>query len=104
MGEVVYLKSDSADLICLCPKWLCSTLCGYLLSRYSTVQYSTVQYSTVQYSTITGLTSREFRGVSRPTGSYSLPDFQLALPEYDARDTINVLEALGICIQVHLSL
>jgi hypothetical protein len=33
MGEVVYLKTEAADLICLCPKWLCSTLCGYLLSR-----------------------------------------------------------------------
>jgi hypothetical protein len=35
MGEVVYLKTEAADLICLCPKWLCSTLCGYLLSRSS---------------------------------------------------------------------
>ena len=32
MGEVVYLKSDSTDLIVLQPKWLCGVLCGSLLS------------------------------------------------------------------------
>ena len=44
---------------------------------------------------------REFQAGSRPTGSYSLEDFQLALPEFEARDTLNVLEALGICIKVN---
>ena len=43
---------------------------------------------------------REFRGGARMTGAYSLTDFQLALPEYEARDTLNILEALGICIKV----
>ena len=33
MGEVVYLKSELGDdLIVLDPKWVCSTLCGQLLS------------------------------------------------------------------------
>ena len=43
---------------------------------------------------------REFRSGARMTGAYSLTDFQLALPEYEARDTLNILEALGICIKV----
>ena len=32
MGEVVYVKSDQEDIIVLDPKWLCSTVCGTLLS------------------------------------------------------------------------
>ena len=36
----------------------------------------------------------------KPTGTYSVDHFQQALPEYDAKDTINILEALGICIKV----
>ena len=33
MGEVVYLKSEMGDdLIVLDPKWLCTTLCGLILS------------------------------------------------------------------------
>jgi len=74
MGEVVYLKCEGEDLILLDPKWLCSTLCGYLLSQ-------------------------EFMETARVTGSYSLEDFQLALPEYHSKDILKVLEALGICIQ-----
>jgi hypothetical protein len=47
-------------------------------------------------------TRREFRAGARPTGCYSLEDFQLALPEYEANSTINILEALGLCIKVHI--
>jgi hypothetical protein len=49
-------------------------------------------------------TRREFRAGARPTGCYSLEDFQLALPEYEANSTINILEALGLCIKVHIEL
>ena len=38
----------------------------------------------------------------KPGGSYSIEDFQHALPEFDAKDTINILEALGVCIKVGL--
>ena len=71
----MYLKCDGDDMIVLDPKWLCSTVCGHLLSP-------------------------DFIESARVTGSYSLDDFQLALPEYDSKDILKVLEALGICIQV----
>ena len=75
MGEVVYLKCEQEDLIILNPKWLCSTVCGLLLSD-------------------------EFRNNALMSGSYTREEFQLALPEYEARDILRVLSALGICIQV----
>ena len=60
MGEVVYLKSESADLICLCPQWLCSTLCGQVLSRYRQLWFylgSEILYSLVgPYITISVFT------------------------------------------------
>ena len=78
MGEVVYLKCEQEDLIILNPKWLCSTVCGLLLSD-------------------------EFRNNALVSGSYTREEFQLALPEYEARDILRVLSALGICIQVCLA-
>jgi len=74
MGEVVYLKCEQEDLIILQPKWLCSTVCGFLLSH-------------------------EFRSNALISGSYTREEFQLLLPEYEARDMLRVLSALGICIQ-----
>ena len=41
---------------------------------------------------------------ARVTGSYSLEDFQLALPEYHSKDILKVLEALGVCIQVNINI
>ena len=78
MGEVVYLKCEQEDLIILQPKWLCSTVCGFLLSH-------------------------EFRSNALISGSYTREEFQLLLPEYEARDMLRVLSALGICIQVRYS-
>ena len=75
MGEVVYLKCEQEDLIILNPKWLCSNVCGILLSD-------------------------EFRTKAQVSGTFTKEEFQLAVPEHDARDILRVLSALGICIEV----
>ena len=75
MGEVVYLKCEQEDLIILNPKWLCSTVCGFLLSD-------------------------EFRSTALVSGNYTREQFQLAFPEYEAQNILQVLAALGICIEV----
>ena len=75
MGEVVYLKCEQEDLIILNPKWLCSTVCGSLLSD-------------------------EFRSTALVSGNYTREQFQLAFPEYEANNILQVLSALGICIEV----
>lgn len=74
---MIYLKGEFCDFIVLDPGWLCHAVCGQLLSR-------------------------EFIFRSRPTGCYSLPDFEMAMPQWDAVDLLPVLESLGICTQVRL--
>ena len=75
MGEVVYLKCEEADLIILQPRWLFAALCGPLLSPESH-----------QYA--------------NSSGSYTREQWQLHCPEYDAKDVLMVLSALGVCSQV----
>ncbi|XP_071743998.1 death-associated protein kinase 1 isoform X5 [Lepeophtheirus salmonis] len=78
MGEVVYLKGETTpDLIVLDPKWLCNSVCGKILSR-------------------------ENMSTSRSTGCYSIEDFQLAFPQWEARDLLPILESLGLCTQCDL--
>ncbi len=74
MGEVVYLKGELCDLVALDPNWLCRSVCGHLLARAS------------------------FR--PRPTGVYSLEDFQLSAPLWDAMELLPILESLGMCTRV----
>ncbi|XP_071450473.1 death-associated protein kinase 1-like isoform X2 [Hetaerina americana] len=74
MGEVLYLKSPTQDLVDLCPQWLCSHVVGQLLSI-------------------------EFMSEARITGCYTVDDFQVAFSECDALDMLQVLEALQLCIQ-----
>ena len=75
MGEVVYLKCEETDLIILQPRFVCSTLCGQLLSP-------------------------EYQAEAIKTGSYTRDQFQLANPGFDAKDVLMVLSALGICTEV----
>ena len=72
MGEVIYLKGDMCDLVILDPQWLCHEVCGLLLSD-------------------------DFVAKSRVTGSYSLEDFQLAVPHWEAIELLPILEAIGVC-------
>ncbi|KAJ9574049.1 hypothetical protein L9F63_008575, partial [Diploptera punctata] len=74
MGEVVYLKSQFQDLVCLAPRWLCSNVIGQLLSL-------------------------DFVAQARVTGCYTVDDFQVAFSECDALDVLQVLEALQMCTQ-----
>ncbi len=69
----MYLKGELCDLVVLDPDWLCRQVCGLVLSR-------------------------AFK--PRPTGIYSLEDFQLAAPHWEAVDILPMLEALGICTRV----
>jgi death-associated protein kinase len=72
--QVVYIKSQYQDLVCLQPCWLCSNVIGHLLSL-------------------------DFVAQARVTGCYSVDDFQVAFPECDALDVLQVLEALQMCTQ-----
>ncbi|KAG8222005.1 hypothetical protein J437_LFUL002766 [Ladona fulva] len=74
MGEVLYLKSPTQDLVNMCPQWLCSHVIGQLLSI-------------------------EFMSEARITGCYTVDDFQVAFSECDALDMLQVLEALQLCTQ-----
>ena len=74
MGEVVYLKCEEVDLIVLQPKWLCSALCGFLLSP-------------------------EFKKSGRLPAVLTKEQFQLSCPEFEARDVLLVLSALGLCTE-----
>ncbi|XP_059080756.1 death-associated protein kinase 1-like isoform X2 [Tigriopus californicus] len=74
MGEVIYAKGDLCDLIVLDPKWLTQTVCGFLLSR-------------------------DFKIKARPNGCYSVEEFQLAAPSWDAFELLPILESLGMCTQ-----
>lgn len=74
MGEVLYLKSDSQDMVVLNPRWLCNTIVGQLLSHQHLEQ-------------------------ARVTGCYTVDDFQLLFPELDALDLLQVLESLNLCTQ-----
>lgn len=65
-------------MIVLDPRWLCSTVCGHLLSQ-------------------------DFVQGCKPNGIYTLDDFQLAVPDWNALDIMPVLEALGLCTQVRRS-
>ena len=75
MGEVVYLKCEEVDLIVLQPSWLCGSLCGSLLSP-------------------------EFKKSGRLTGRLTKEEFQLACPEFEAKDVLLVLAALGVCTEL----
>ena len=74
MGEVVYLKCEEVDLIVLQPKWLCSALCGFLLSP-------------------------EFKKSGRLPAVLTKEEFQLTCPEFEAKDVLLVLSALGLCTE-----
>ena len=74
MGEVVYLKCEEVDLIVLQPKWLCSALCGFLLSP-------------------------EFKKSARLPAVLTKEQFQLTCPEFEAKDVLLVLAALGLCTE-----
>ncbi|XP_069694753.1 death-associated protein kinase 1-like isoform X2 [Periplaneta americana] len=74
MGEVVYLKSQYQDLVCLSPRWLCTNVIGQLLSL-------------------------DFVAQARVTGCYTVDDFQVAFSECEALDVLQVLEALQLCTQ-----
>lgn len=74
MGEVVYLKCEDTDLIVLQPRWLCGSLCGQLLSP-------------------------EYKQ-SVSAGSYTRDQFQVANPQYDVKDVLLVLSALGVCTEM----
>ena len=56
----------------LSPKWLCCDVIGHLLSH-------------------------EQLSHSRPTGCFTVDDFQLMCPETDAKDLLMILEALEMC-------
>ena len=75
MGEVVYLKCEEVDLIVLQPSWLCGSLCGFLLSP-------------------------EFKKSARLSGLTTKQEFQLACPEFEAKDVLLVLAALGVCTEL----
>ena len=77
MGEVVYLKCEETDLIVLQPKWLCSTLCGHLLAPETQLE-------------------------ARSCGSYTRDQFQIANPQYEAKDVLLVLSALGVCTELQV--
>ena len=62
-------------MIVLDPRWLCGSVCGYLLSQ-------------------------EFLDTAKPTGCYTTHDFQLATPDWNSDNLLPVLEALGMCTQV----
>ncbi len=71
--QVVYIETEGEDdLVVLNPKWLCSDIIGHLLSH-------------------------DQLETSRPTGCFSIDDFQLMCPETDAKDLLGVLEALNMC-------
>ncbi|XP_013389888.1 death-associated protein kinase 1 isoform X2 [Lingula anatina] len=75
MGEVIYLETDSEqDLVILSPKWLCHDVIGGLLSHDRIVH-------------------------TRPTGCYTVDDFQMMFPEADALDLLQVLQAVEMCVQ-----
>ncbi|XP_054159221.1 death-associated protein kinase 1-like isoform X2 [Oppia nitens] len=77
MGEVLYLKAkteNSQDLIVLNPRWLTIDIIGNFLSR-------------------------DYNCKSRITGTYSIDDIQMELPDTDALDLLQVLEAISLCIQ-----
>ncbi|XP_022257933.1 death-associated protein kinase 1-like, partial [Limulus polyphemus] len=73
-GEVLYLKSESQDVVVLNPRWLCVDVVGQLLSHDHLQQ-------------------------ARVTGCYTVDDIQLLFPETDALDLLQVLEALHLCTQ-----
>lgn len=72
MGEVLYTKSETEDMVVLNPKWLCSSVIGELLSQ-------------------------EHLEKARVTGCYTVEDFQFAFSDTDAIDLLQVLENLKMC-------
>ncbi|CAM1295422.1 DAPK1 (predicted) [Pycnogonum litorale] len=74
MGEVLYLKSDTQDMVLYNPRWLCNEVVGHLLSH-------------------------EHLDRARVTGCYSVDDIQLLFPETDALDLLQVLESVCVCTQ-----
>jgi hypothetical protein len=79
--QVIYLKGELSDLIVLDPCWLTQSVCGELLS-----------------ANFFERSSKFAKG-----GSYSLNEFQLAAPDWDAIDLLPLLESLGLCTQVDLA-
>lgn len=74
MGELLYLKLESQDLIVLNPRWLCVDIIGHLLSQ-------------------------EHLELSKVTGTYIVEDIQQLFPDTDALDLLQVLESLHLCTQ-----
>ncbi|KAK2175663.1 hypothetical protein NP493_714g01011 [Ridgeia piscesae] len=75
IGEVIYIETESQkDLVVLNPKWLCSGVIGQLLSH-------------------------DYMQRSRPTGCFSVDDFQLLFADCEASELLQVLEALDMCVR-----
>ncbi|XP_043214460.1 death-associated protein kinase dapk-1-like isoform X4 [Amphibalanus amphitrite] len=76
MGEVVYLKPSGGEqeILVLSPRWLCGDILGHMLSG-------------------------EFVQKAKATGCYTVDDFQMAMPECDTLDLLQVLDALRLCTQ-----
>ena len=73
--QVIYIETESQkDLVVLNPKWLCSGVIGQMLSH-------------------------DYMQRSRPTGVFSVDDFQLMFGECEASELLQVLEALDLCVR-----
>ena len=71
--QVVYIETDEErDFVVLSPKWLCNEVIGGLLSHEQILH-------------------------ARPTGCFTLDDFQLMFTASEASDILPLLEALEIC-------
>ncbi|KAG8176353.1 hypothetical protein JTE90_006143, partial [Oedothorax gibbosus] len=74
IGELLFLKLETQDLIVLNPRWLCTDIIGLMLSQ-------------------------EHLETARITGTYTMDDMQLLFPDTDALDLLQVLESLQLCTQ-----
>ncbi|GIY19026.1 death-associated protein kinase dapk-1 [Caerostris darwini] len=74
MGELLFLRLETQDLIVLNPRWLCVDIIGQMLSQ-------------------------EHLETAKITGTYTMDDIQLLFPDTDALDLLQVLESLQLCTQ-----
>lgn len=71
----MYLESsDSRDMVVMNPRWLCGELIGKLLSQEQILH-------------------------SRPTGCFTVDDFQFMFSESQSQDVLNILDSLETCTQ-----
>ncbi|KFM70353.1 Death-associated protein kinase 1, partial [Stegodyphus mimosarum] len=74
MGELLFLRLETQDMIVLNPRWLCVDIIGHMLSQ-------------------------EHLETAKITGTYTVDDIQLLFPDTDALDLLQVLESLQLCTQ-----